>query len=326
MRIVTIWMGLGLTLLASHAHADDASAEALFREGKQLMAEGKYELACPKLRASYDADPATGALLAVAICFEKAGKTASSWAAYTEVAARARRERQTERESTARKRAQELESKLSRLTVEVGAKAARVPGLRVLRDGELVPSGGWNSAVPIDPGEHVVEATATDHKSWKQTLSVKPNGDRVAITVPELETEASVPPPKLDARPHEKRSPREPGVAVSEEGRSSLRTWAYVAGGVGLVSVGVGSYFGLRAISKNGESEDDCSGNVCGEAGSRSRNDARSAGTVSTFAFVAGGALLATGVTLFLIGKPNQERPAARVRVGAAHLLVEGKF
>lgn len=107
-RVLAGALVLALPFGAHAAEADSASAEALFREGKRLMDAGRYPEACPKLAESYRLDPATGALLATALCYERAGRLASAWAAYTEAAARAKQEGSVDREEIARDKAAEL--------------------------------------------------------------------------------------------------------------------------------------------------------------------------------------------------------------------------
>ena len=140
-------------------------AEALFREGKRLMDEGRYPDACPKLAESYRLDPATGALLATALCYERAGRLASAWAAYTEAAARAKQEGSVDREEIARAKATDLEPKLAKLVIEL-EPGASVPGLSVSRDGVAVGEGVYGMALPVDPGPHVVEAQAPGRKPF----------------------------------------------------------------------------------------------------------------------------------------------------------------
>src|SRR5262245_38278640 len=67
---------------------DAAAAEVLFEAGKNLMERGDYAAACPKFEESYRLDPATGALFALALCHERAGKIATAWVEYMEVAGR----------------------------------------------------------------------------------------------------------------------------------------------------------------------------------------------------------------------------------------------
>src|SRR5262245_28239931 len=128
-----------LLLMAGRANAaapgDVAAAEALFAQGKELMASNDFEHACPKLEESYRLDPATGALYAVALCHEAQGKLASAWGELMDVAARSSQERNVEREQSARRRAQMLEPRLPFLTVTLEPKLVDLPGLVVLRDG-----------------------------------------------------------------------------------------------------------------------------------------------------------------------------------------------
>src|SRR5690242_4971467 len=67
---------------------DAAAAEALFEEAKRLFEQGDHGAACPKFSESYRLDPATGALFALALCHERAGKIASAWVEFMETAGR----------------------------------------------------------------------------------------------------------------------------------------------------------------------------------------------------------------------------------------------
>src|SRR5690348_1322873 len=73
-------------------------AEQLFRSGKAQMLNGEFAKACPQLAESYALAPATGSLLALALCREGEGKLASASLAYKEVVARASAAGQMERE------------------------------------------------------------------------------------------------------------------------------------------------------------------------------------------------------------------------------------
>src|SRR5262249_2265450 len=95
-RRATRW-ALGMATLfwlssatAAFAQADPASAQTLFDQAKQLMADGKYRDACPKLEESQRLDPGPGTLFQLASCYEKIDRTATAWAAFLEVAAAAK--------------------------------------------------------------------------------------------------------------------------------------------------------------------------------------------------------------------------------------------
>ena len=95
---------------------------------------------------------------------------------------------------------------------------------------------------------------------------------------------------------------------------SSLSTVGLATGGAGLLGLGVGAFFGLRASSL--QSESSCHGNVCDPSkggNPETLKDAQAAGNLSTIFFVAGGALAACGLTLFLIAPKSSAATSARI-------------
>jgi hypothetical protein len=166
MRIaLVVAVALGI---AAPARADTATAEAAYAQAKLLVAKGDYAAACPLFEASYKADPALGAQLNMADCHEHVGKTATAWAEFDDAANKAQRNAD-QRAAYARGRADALLPGLSHLTV----KPARAPppGLVVTRDGTDV-TVLVGTAMPVDPGPHVIAATAPGYQPWTQTVQV----------------------------------------------------------------------------------------------------------------------------------------------------------
>lgn len=103
--------------------------------------------------------------------------------------------------------------------------------------------------------------------------------------------------------------------------------------GLGVAGLGVGAVTGALAMSKNSESKDLCptEGRCASQAGVDANASAKSLGTVSTIAFIAGGVCVAAGVTLVLTSGPSS-RPSAQLSVspslapGAGGLLLRGAF
>lgn len=309
------------TALASNAGAQNAAAaDALFQKGKEAFDAKRYAEACPAFAESYRLDPVSGSLVALASCYEAEGKLASAWSRYGELAALADREGKKERADAARTRVKELEPKLARLTITVAADAAAIPGLIVKRDGTDVGQASFGTALPVDRGDHTVEASAPGKSPFSQKFTVQ-DGATLSVTVPALAGEGAAP-----GTP-----PAEP--APTEGGSSILKPLGWAAVGVGIVGVGIGAYFGASAISKNSES--DKSGcdprNVCTIAGAGLRNDARSQGNTSTVLFVVGGLFVAGGITMVIVGSSkSHDKPSASLAPAVAHdragLSFQGRF
>src|ERR1700677_967970 len=149
------------TLAPGRAFAQDASsqaaAQALFEQARQLMADGKFAEACPKLVESERLDPGAGTLLNLGHCYEKNGQTASAWVTFKDAAAAAELKHRADWSKRARERATALEAVISKLTIDVPPEA-RVAGLQVRRDGVEVGSAVWGTPIPTDPGDHAIEA------------------------------------------------------------------------------------------------------------------------------------------------------------------------
>jgi serine/threonine-protein kinase len=328
---------------------DTALAEALFREGKTLLGAGDYEHACPKLEESFRQDPATGTLLALAACQERSGKVASAWATYTDVAARSHQEGRTDREKVARDHAEALAPRLSRLTLEVSPELRKLAGFSLKRDGAVVPDAAYGSAVPIDPGEHALEATATGKKRYEQKFSIGKEPTQKKLSIPPLEDDpnavavaaavpvavaappvATEPPAAEPAAPTAPPPPSEP----ASQGGFPFRTVGLLAGGVGIAAFGVATVFAFKAkgLDDDSNAEGHCDATGCDERGTELRNDAIHAGNVATGFLVGGAVLVGGGAALYFLSPAPGGSQAARLRFtpsvapGSARLELSGAF
>jgi len=254
----------------AHAHpslaeTNPAMSEALFQEAKRLTAEGKYAEACPKLEESYRLDPGTGTLLNIGVCYEKTGRTAKAWAKFNEAASAARREGRSDRFKMATEHAKALEPTLSRLVIAV-ASNADVPGLEVHVDDTVLGKASWGFAMPYDPGTHQVTATAPGKKPYKASVALGPKGDRKEIVVGVLEADPSQ---RVTVSEPVPSSPAKRAAAPPIGGDTALpasnpsRIPAYVVGGIGVVGLGVGTYFGVQAIRSRDASNRICPDKLC---------------------------------------------------------------
>jgi hypothetical protein len=294
----------------ARAHAEGASsqaaAQALFEEGKRLMAAGALTEACPKFAESQKLDPGAGTLLNLAACYERNRQTASAWATYTDAAIAAERSNRADWATKARQKAAALQPTLSKLSILV-PHTSEVAGLEVKRDGAVVGSGEWALPIPVDAGPHVVEASAPNKKQWTTTVQVGTTKDQVAVSVPTLEdAEIAAVTGGLSSVPL---APSERTPALETSPSSTQRTLGLAAVGVGVVGAALGTVFGLNATSKHSDAKANCNADqsACNSAGAGQMKDARSAATLSTVAFIVGGAAIAGGAVLYLTA-PKKER------------------
>jgi hypothetical protein len=284
------------------------AAEALFEEGRSLVAAGKYAEACPKFADSERLGPSVATLLNLANCWERVGRTATAWATYREAASAANAAGRKDYLATAQRRADGLAPKLARLIVTVAQPA---PGQQVKRDGVLVDSAEWSLGIPVDTGPHTVEASAPGRKSWSITVDVAQDGAQSTVGIPPLEEGPPGEPAPVAATPATAVGPAAAppsGAAtpapVAESNRGgSQRVAAAVVAGVGVIGLAVGGVFALGAKSKYNDSLDNCeksNPDLCSATGVSQRDDARSAGNVATvFVGVGAAAIVAGGILWF---------------------------
>jgi hypothetical protein len=300
-----------MLLVVSEAWAagNAAAAQALFEEARVLMANGNYAAGCAKLEGSQALDPGPGTQYNLALCYEKSGRTASAWATYLDAAAAYKATSRGDWETRARDRATALAGTLSKVTIVVAAGSPA--DLTVTRDGAPVVASELGAAIPVDPGSHVVDATAPGRPKFHLSFDLaRGASQRVEVTLAGAAAAA--------AKPTDAGTPPAGG-----------HTLAYVVGGAGVVGLVVGGVTGVVALSKNGSSTDVCPNDgVCRSAPARQDNAAASDwATVSTIGFIAGGALLAAGVVLFVVGPTSSStatrRPfvAPTVGLGSAGLV-----
>jgi len=323
-------LAFATTAGAEPTAADKATAQALFDQGKQLAASGKFGDACPKFEESERLDPGIGTQFHLANCYEQAGRSASAWTLFLEVASASHAQGQLEREKVARTRAAALQAKLSKLTIAV-PDASRASGLEVKRDGVPVGQAQWGAALPVDPGDHTITAAATRKQLWQTAIRLAPNRGSATVTIPVLQdapTETPPPSSALAASSHSSATTRP--ADTPERGSSGRGTLGLVAGGAGVLVMGTGVVLGLLAKSKFDTAQDGghCDGSGCDAEGIRIRSDAVKRGNVATVVFAAGAAITAGGLILWLTAPKSEASRATALSlvVAPSDVSLRGSF
>ncbi|MBK8256419.1 MAG: hypothetical protein IPK82_27590 [Polyangiaceae bacterium] len=307
-----------------------AIAQALFDEAQKLMEAGNFSPACIKLEEVVRLSPGKiGAVITLAKCYEGEGKLASAWSRYRN-AADAAKVAGDPRAKDAQKKVEELDAKVPRLTIVVGLKAGAVVGLRVMRDGSEVSAAQWGVAIPVDPGDHHVEATAPGKQAFVTdvTLAV---GATTTLEIAELVE----PNPTPTATPTAAPTPTAVVTALptADAGPTKVlglppRTWGFVIGGVGTLGIVAGAVAGAVALGQHDALAAQCLNRFCGADKRGDIAAYETTGLVSTIGFAAGGALAAAGVVIWLVSPASAAPPkvsvAPVVTLGGAGLV--GRF
>jgi hypothetical protein len=277
-----------------------AAAEALFEEGITLAEAGKLPQACQKFEASETLDAAVGTLLRLADCYERTGRLASAWARFREARSMAQAQAMADRERIATERAQALDAKIARLVVKVPSPPP--DGLRVELGETLVPPAGWGTAVPLDAGRVLVQASAPGFLPFRQEVEIPlRDGARVTVEIARLEPELSG--PKATRTIQVTSDPSERPRRRLDTRRGSVARGAGIGlsiiGGVGLATGGVLAFVSAK---RNDRSLNHCpeSATLCTPQGVALRNEAGKLADYATVSAAIGGGLLLTGLVVYV--------------------------
>lgn len=172
-------------------------------------------------------------------------------------------------------------------------------------DNETVTAGA--DAKKLNPGKHVVTARAGAVEK------------REEITLAEREQKTVT----LDLKPPRSPPPEPPpsnGIA---------KPLIYGGFALAIVGVGVGSATGLMSIARVNDVKPQCEGGTrCPPSTASDIDSAKTLGTVSTVAFIAGGVGVALGVTGLVMNKSRSDTPAAKVEpmIGPTFAGFRGAF
>jgi len=193
--------------------------------------------------------------------------------------------------------------------------------VKVTVDGLPLADRLAGTPLAVDPGEHTFTfETAGQPTSQKKLVLREGEKDRrERITLGAAGTPAGSP-QGAGAQPY---TP----PAETASGLGTQKVLAIVAGGAGVVGVGLGTAFGLIAISKKSDAQSACPDLCSTQDGVNKWSDAKSAANVSTVAFVVGGVALAGAATLWFTAKPQASSGAtAQIGIGPGAVQLKGTW
>ncbi len=299
LRKTALTVGLLCALVPANAFAASPEMLKVFEEGRALAKNGEYEAAARKFLEAHMMEPSVGALLNLGDCYEKVGRFASARTRFLE-AMRLAGASDPARAAEAKARASKLDAQIA----WIDFNHATDNTAKVTIDGDAVPNG--TERVAVDPGSH--EVVVTSSAGERRT--------NVRLGAGESSAPISIDPPKKEI---EKKPPGdlEPAPATSD-GWSNMQWLGVGAAGIGVISLGVGTVFGIMAANKKSSLDEQCPNYPQCPESKRSDvqtmyEDATGSATVATIGVIAGAVLVAGGVTLFLVS-PSEKKTAINAK------------
>ena len=285
------------------------------------MAAGDYAMACGKFAESQSEDPREGTLINLALCEEALRRLAVArqyWQQAKDLAvANADPRADYDAQQFGR-----IDGRVPRLSIKLEGDAP--PDTRVTRDAIEFGAGSLGVPLPIDPGKHVVRATAVGRMPRDFTIELQ-EGESSELVIGPGPAAPSTEPPREAPSPPIPTAPSGP--------RRILRPVAYGAGALGVVGLGVGAIFGVRAMQAGKAASGHCQGDHCDPVGTSARRDEIGQANIATAAAIAGAGLLAGASILWALTPPPGEAKHVRRNVawvvgasGIAAAIVGGIF
>jgi hypothetical protein len=339
--ITAIAVGTGVVQLSAVAHAEEdsatetAAARTLAVDGLRLAQAGKCDEAVSKLERAEKLHHSVIVLSHLGECQVTAGNLVAG----TEMLRKVLREplppNPTPALTKAYERAQAVfdmaRPKIAGLTVSVSAPPETA--IRITVDGLSVASTLLDSELPADPGDHVVEATASgflkasarvtlaaaDKRQVVLKLEVDPNAVLASTPneTPRTNASAAAAPPPFGT------TPPSPALHADVAPRARGHAPSYLSWGIGVAGVGVGTVFGLMTLKAKQDLH--CQGNTCLASQRDAVESAKRNGNISTIAFGIGGAGLLLGTVLYFSGGTDAESPSAAAPRGGFAGLKNGR-
>jgi hypothetical protein len=316
---------------SAQSAADRATARELGVDGQDALNRKDYATAEDRFRRADALFHAPTLLLGFARAEAALGKLVNASEAYNRII----------REGVASGAPEAFVSALEAAKSEIGGVQSRISNVivnvlgpdnpSVTLDEQAIPTAALGVKRPVDPGTHVLRATApgwdpaetrftvVDAASATATLTMKRSG---AATTSAATTDSSL----VTAAPANAAPAPEAPSTGAPGSKQALFGWIGV--GVGGAALITGVITGSLAIGQHSTLANECPGGVCQT--SAAQNDLSSyhtMGTVSTIGFIAGVVLGGGGLVLVLTA-PRSASAAATVRpyVGLGSLGAVGSF
>lgn len=296
--VCTTWAFVSAPANAEPSAADKELAKKLYQQATLDMEREAYPRACPQFEASLQLNPQhVRTAISLGTCEDRWGKLLSAWRRFEYAREQAVAQSAADKIVEVDGLMADVRRRTPQVRLVVPEKFAAMKDLTVIRNGVLVSPSDYDKAIPVDPGTYEIAASSPTMGVWKANFDTHP-GETADVTIGA--SPAVTYHPKAKDGAEEFAGPLPPSNESTGAGGHPRRVVGFVGVGLGAAGLVVGSIMGGLAISKNNASNDGhCDAqSYCDLVGRQLRWDAQSYANASTGLFIAGGAILATGIVL----------------------------
>ncbi|MBI3201261.1 MAG: hypothetical protein HYZ29_06920 [Myxococcales bacterium] len=307
------------------------AAQKAFQKGMKAAKAKKHDDALAAFKESYGAVASPNSHLMVARELVELGRLEEAWAEYQKTVAEAEAAAQKDPKyadtaNSAKTEQGDLKGKLAFIKLTVTGAGA---GSRVTVHSKEIPETDWGKPIAVAPGKVRVELVGSDGKETVKEVDATAGGEvAVALSPP-----GSSPATDTGAGTGQASAKVE---ASTSGGGPGLRTWAYIAGGVGVAGLATFGIFGAMNNAKHSKLEDECKDGVCPSNLEEERDAGKQYQTIANVGLVVGVVGLGTGTVLYFMSGKKSEKTATApkprgprvnaVNVGYQSVMVTGSF
>jgi hypothetical protein len=323
----SVGLALACILAATSARAEPTAADretarALMQEGRELRDKGNLKEALRRFKAADDIMhvPTTG--LELARVQVSLGLLVEALDTIATIRQTPPKPGDPEPFAEARAKAEQLSASLNgrvpSITVVVrGAGTDAQPAVTI--DGRALPASIVGLPRSVDPGHHVVSATAGATEATQEVDVKEGEQKRVDLAL----APGASPAAPAGAATAASQEPAESPDAVAETSAGPPRSHApnvltFAALGVAGAGLAAGTVTGLIVLlSKKSTLQNECANHVCGPSSYSDLDSANTLSTVSDIAFAVAGAGAAVAIASLIIGhdQPAESPPVSHLRI-----------
>lgn len=314
--------------LAQPAPSADAKKKAtdLFKEAKAAFDKGDFAKALAGFKDSYAAVASPNSHLYIARCMAQLGDNVGAYTEFEKTIAEASaRPEYSKTGDSAKSEMAEQASKITILTLNI-AHADETTVVHV--GGAEYPRDKWAKPTPMKSGqvEILVESKSKPPVKMGVTLNA---GDKPAIDFDVL----APPPSAIPSTPGVVTPPPAQPTDTKSGGASkkTLRTAAFIAGGVGVVGLGMFVIQGIRSNSTYSDLELHCGAGPCKANRQTEVDRGKVQQTMANIGLIVGITGVAAGTTLFILSRGGKTEtgkaaPKVEVGIGPTSVVASGSF